>query len=176
MDEAEPADETLSREECLALLASCSVGRVGLSIDALPVILPVNYVLDGERIVFRTGRGTKLTAAIRNAVVCFEVDRIDEECRAGWSVLVTGTATELVGPEAEAAARLHLTQWSRRPAEHLVATSMDLVTGRRVGPVLLDASQSGADQRTRVPTPPGPGPISKRPPTDSARDVMLRTP
>jgi nitroimidazol reductase NimA-like FMN-containing flavoprotein (pyridoxamine 5'-phosphate oxidase superfamily) len=40
-------------------------------------VLPVNFCLDAERIVLRTGEGTKLDAASRNAVVSFEVDEID---------------------------------------------------------------------------------------------------
>ena len=45
--------DELTPNACLSLLARHSFGRVGLSVDALPVVLPVNYVLDGERCVFR---------------------------------------------------------------------------------------------------------------------------
>ena len=54
----------LSRYECLHLLAAGHVGRIGLSVQALPVVLPVNYaVLDGG-VVLRSGAGTKLDAAL----------------------------------------------------------------------------------------------------------------
>ena len=36
-----------------------------VSVGALPVILPVNSLCDGERILIRTGDGTKLAAAAR---------------------------------------------------------------------------------------------------------------
>ena|SRR5437764_10143800 len=124
--------EVIQEEDCLDLLRSMSVGRIGLSMGALPVVLPVNYVLDSGRIILRTGFGTKLSAAIRNAVVCFEVDQIDSGVEAGWSVLVTGTARELQGAEAAYAATLPLRPWSPQAGDHLVAIGIELVSGRRI--------------------------------------------
>lgn len=49
--------EVLDEEECYALLASVSLGRVGVTIDATPAILPVNYALIDHQVVFATGRG-----------------------------------------------------------------------------------------------------------------------
>ena len=125
--------EVLGRDECLRLLASQAVGRVGLSAGALPVILPVNFHLDGDRVLVRTGFGTKLTAAMRNAVVCLEVDEIDPIYHSGWSVLVTGTARELVGAELEGALRLPLRPWSGH-GDHVVEIRVELVSGRRLDP------------------------------------------
>ena len=53
------------------------LGRVGVSGGALPSVLPVNFRFDGRQILIRTGVGTKLDAAVANAVVAFEVDEID---------------------------------------------------------------------------------------------------
>ena len=87
----------LDREECLRLLAGATIGRIGFSSRSLPIILPVNFVLDDDAIIIRTGVGTKL-AAIRDAVVAFEVDAIDPVYHTGWSVLVTGVASEVTDP------------------------------------------------------------------------------
>lgn len=125
--------QVLSRDECLHLLRGAGIGRVGLSMDALPVVLPVNFVVAGERIIFRTGQGTKLSAALRNAVVCFEVDEIDADHRTGWSVVVTGTARQLTGSEAADAAALDLDPWSPATGDNFIAINVDLVSGRRVG-------------------------------------------
>jgi uncharacterized protein len=125
--------EILDRGECLRLLSSHGVGRVGLSSGALPVILPVNFYLDGERVIVRSGSGTKLAAAMRNAVVCLEVDEIDPVYHSGWSVLVTGTARELLGEEADAARRLPLRPWSGA-GDHVIAIDVELVSGRRLSP------------------------------------------
>ena len=126
--------EVLSRADCLALLASVQVGRVGVSIDALPTILPVNFGLDGDDIVFRTVRGTKLVEATRNAVIAFEADEVDAGTATGWSVVVTGRSHEVT--EAEEIARLdhlHLASWALDGrADHWVRIRADLVSGRRI--------------------------------------------
>ena len=82
--------EVLSRAECLDLLGRVSIGRVGCSTGALPTVLPVNFVVDGESVVIRTAPGSKLDAATRHAVVAFEADDIDPVYHSGWSVLATG--------------------------------------------------------------------------------------
>jgi uncharacterized protein len=92
--------EILPFEVCLQLLASVPVGRVGFFADGEIVILPVNHVVDGQDLVFRTARGSKLSAAEGNNLVAFEADEYDEQTKSGWSVLVVGRA-EVVYEEAE---------------------------------------------------------------------------
>ena len=124
--------EVLRRDECLALLASASVGRIGLSSAALPLVLPVNFCVDGDHIVVRTGEGTKLEAASRNAVVSFEVDDIDPLFHAGWSVVVTGVATPIESESGLARARtLPLLPWAAQ-GDRYVAITLDDVSGRRI--------------------------------------------
>jgi nitroimidazol reductase NimA-like FMN-containing flavoprotein (pyridoxamine 5'-phosphate oxidase superfamily) len=84
--------ELLPDEECRRLLAMCEVGRVGITIGALPAIFPVNYRLIDGAIVFRTSPGSKLSAAAAGAVVAFEVDDYQAADRSGWSVLAIGRA------------------------------------------------------------------------------------
>lgn len=92
--------EILAFDECLRLLASVPVGRVGFFSDGEVVILPVNHLVDGHDPVFRTARGSKLSAAEGHNVVAFEADDYDEQSRSGWSVVVTGRA-EAVYEESE---------------------------------------------------------------------------
>ena len=87
--------EVLDRAECLQLLALRRFGRLGLTSGALPTILPVNYWFDGSSIYVRTSPGSKLDAALRGAVVAFEVDDIEPMEHAGWGVVVTGIAREV---------------------------------------------------------------------------------
>jgi nitroimidazol reductase NimA-like FMN-containing flavoprotein (pyridoxamine 5'-phosphate oxidase superfamily) len=127
--------EILPREECLRLLGTAVVGRVAVSTAALPTILPVSYGFDGRRILLRTGRGTELDAATRDAVVAFEVDDIEPTAQAGWSVVVTGVARELVGRDGLADVRRHpLERWTAGGDHRLVAISTDVVSGRRIVP------------------------------------------
>jgi hypothetical protein len=92
--------EALPLGVCLRLLASVPVGRIGFHADGEVVILPVNYVVDGQDVIFRTAAGSKLAAAQDRDHVTFEADGYDERGKSGWSVLVTGRA-EPVTEDAE---------------------------------------------------------------------------
>lgn len=84
--------ELLTEDQARELLAGGEVGRVGITIGALPAIFPVNYrVIDGA-IVFRTAPGSKMSAAAEGAVLAFEVDDYQVTDRSGWSVLAVGRA------------------------------------------------------------------------------------
>ena len=126
--------ETLDRGECLKLLASVPVGRIGVSIAALPVILPINFALVGTNIVIRTVPGTKLDAATRRAVVAFEVDSYAPDGTWGWSVLVQGVCSEVTdAAERAALAASQLRPWAFQDgvAERVVRIETSFVNGRR---------------------------------------------
>ena len=128
-----PTLADLSREECLRLLATTSLGRVAVSVKALPHIFPVNYALDGVDVVFLSGRGTKLTVATRQAVVAFEIDGVDAFGRTGWSVEVTGVSSVVSDPvEIERCRRLRLSPWSRPEDGYFIRIRPAAVTGRRI--------------------------------------------
>lgn len=127
--------DVLTREESLALLTTATLGRLGLTFGALPTILPVNFRLIDDEIVFRTSIGTKLDAATRNAVVAFEVDDLDAMYHTGWSVVVIGVAREV--HDADALAVLDaagIARWAPVECERVVAISTEMVTGRRIRP------------------------------------------
>jgi nitroimidazol reductase NimA-like FMN-containing flavoprotein (pyridoxamine 5'-phosphate oxidase superfamily) len=77
---------------CLQMLATVPVGRVSFLADGEIVVLPVNHVIDGQDLVFRTAYGAKLSAAEGHELVAFEADSYDGQTQAGWSVLVNGRA------------------------------------------------------------------------------------
>jgi hypothetical protein len=125
--------EVLDRAECLRLLALATIGRIGFTSGALPTVLPINFYLDGERILVRTGRGTKLGSALRNAVVAFEVDDFDSTYHSGWSVAVTGVVSEVSDPfELEHSPKLPIARWAPIGDEAVLAISTELVSGRRI--------------------------------------------
>ena len=105
MDDCEvtaPQLVTLSRAECLELLAAGSFGRVVVTVgaDHRPLVRPVNYVFDqtAQAVTFRSSPGTKLHALLRSASACFEIDDVDVEARTGWSVIVYGVTEPVVQP------------------------------------------------------------------------------
>jgi nitroimidazol reductase NimA-like FMN-containing flavoprotein (pyridoxamine 5'-phosphate oxidase superfamily) len=125
--------QVLERDECLRLLATASVGRVGLTWNALPTVLPVNYAMDDASVVFRTGAGTKLAVAVAGAVVAFEADEIDSWYHEGWSVVITGIAHRITDPEdLDRLRRLPLRPWAAGSREDFVIIRPTLVTGRRL--------------------------------------------
>ncbi|HET9972139.1 MAG TPA: pyridoxamine 5'-phosphate oxidase family protein [Streptosporangiaceae bacterium] len=91
-----PADhaglEILPYDECLRLLGTVPVGRISFLADGEIVVLPVNYIMDGQDPVFSTARGSKLSAAEGQDIVAFEADEYDATTKSGWSVLVNGRA------------------------------------------------------------------------------------
>jgi len=125
--------ELLDDEECWRLLRSGEVGRVGVTMSALPVIFPVNYAVIDATIVFRTSPGSKLAAAAREAVVAFEVDDYDRTDRSGWSVLVVGRSEvvhdlELTGKVLAA----DLEPWADGRRADVVRITPGFVSGRRI--------------------------------------------
>ena len=92
--------ESLPTDVCLRLLESVPVGRVSFSIGGEVVTLPVNHAVDGQEVVFRTDRGSKLSASYRQDLVAFEADDYDPETRTGWSVLIKGRA-EVIREDSE---------------------------------------------------------------------------
>ena len=128
--------ELLTEAECRVLLETEQIGRVGLSVGALPAIFPVNYrIVDGD-IVFRTGEGTKHRAALRGSVVGFEVDRIDPATATGWSVMAVGVARE-VDPLAEPELTpeyARIIPWAGGERGRLVRIHPEVISGRRILP------------------------------------------
>ena len=90
----------LTIEECLDLLNAGVVGRVGMSTPGGPRIIPVNYAMYEDAIVFRTTPYSELGSYGWNTDLAFEIDQIDYERHQGWSVLAVGRS-EIVDDRAE---------------------------------------------------------------------------
>jgi nitroimidazol reductase NimA-like FMN-containing flavoprotein (pyridoxamine 5'-phosphate oxidase superfamily) len=138
-DEPEPTVAasltSLAPDECFQLLATAAVGRIGLVVDGKPEILPVNYVVDADAIVFRAADASVLTKAALQ-LVAFEVDHIDDASRSGWSVLVHGVAQDVshaVDTMSEHVRRLSLISWAPGERHRWFRIKADSVTGRRLG-------------------------------------------
>ncbi len=124
----------LTRRECFDCLKLASVGRIGVSIDALPVILPVHFIVDDEAVLFRTVLGTKLDAATIGAVVAFQADAWEPTDGTHWSVLLQGMASEVEDrPDDTRWRSLANRSWgSARQVHRLVRVDGTKATGRRL--------------------------------------------
>jgi len=128
--------EVIFRDECVRLLGTEEVGRIGFANRGQVDVLPVNYALDGDAVVFATAPGSKLWAA-ENGSVTFEVDHVEEATRSGWSVVVHGFAQEITSRDApgllERLRALEVHPWAGGTRPHLVRIAPRTMTGRRVG-------------------------------------------
>jgi len=84
-------------QRCWELLATASVGRVALSVRALPVVVPVQYYLSGQRLAVCLGHQQIPERALDQTVIAFTADAIDSVARSGWVVQVQGHAG-IAGP------------------------------------------------------------------------------
>jgi hypothetical protein len=134
MDEIVTVDD-LTAEVCRFLLTSEEIGRVGYTAaDGHQVILPVNFDVDADIIVLRTGPGSKLDD-VPGQQVAFEVDHLAPEIRSGWSVLVQGRGLELAdGPRAAdpATGRPDIEPWAPGDKRHWLAIRIERITGRQI--------------------------------------------
>jgi nitroimidazol reductase NimA-like FMN-containing flavoprotein (pyridoxamine 5'-phosphate oxidase superfamily) len=124
----------LSPGECLDLLESGGVGRVGFASADGIMMLPVNFAVAGKAIFFRTAPDT-LLALHANGPLSFQVDRLDEKLHEGWSVLVHGHARQ-VAEEREIKrieSQTHLEPWAAGPRDVYVRIAPVRISGRRLG-------------------------------------------
>ena len=84
--------ERLDAPECLRLLRGGGVGRVVWQDDDGLSVLPVNYRVIGDSVVFQTNAASTLARLAEPTRVAFQVDEVDHATAVGWSVLVRGTS------------------------------------------------------------------------------------
>jgi nitroimidazol reductase NimA-like FMN-containing flavoprotein (pyridoxamine 5'-phosphate oxidase superfamily) len=131
--------EILHLGDCFGLLESVPVGRIGFLAGGEVIILPVNFLVDGQDVVFRTSAGSKLSAIEIGHYVGFEADSYDAATRSGWSVVVNGLA-EIIDSEEEAARldTLGLSSWGGGASDRVwVRIRPSAVSGRRIATVSL---------------------------------------
>ena len=134
--------DVIPEDECRELLAGTRVGRVAVTHDALPVIAPVNYVVDGNSVVFRTRSDGMLAGACADAVIAFEIDELSADGSFGWSVNVVGIATLLTEMERARAGRLGLVSAAGEGRDTFVRLNIGVLSGRRVTPAEIAASSA----------------------------------
>jgi hypothetical protein len=130
---AAPVLRTLTAAECFDLLSPGGVGRVAFATADEPVVLPMNYAVAGQTVVFRTAPDS-LLAGYMDGLAGFEVDRLDEALSQGWSVLVTGHAIRVTS-EADVRhleQRTNIRPWAGGARDVYVQIIPRKITGRRI--------------------------------------------
>ena len=125
----------MTREDCLDALQAKRVGRLAYTTDDGPRVIPVNYILTEDGIVFRTVPDGEVARYAMDSTCAFEIDEIDEFFESGWSVLAVGVAQLLT--EADFA-RLRYGKipepWAEGPRILFVKLPLLHVSGRQLLP------------------------------------------
>lgn len=128
--------EEIDRDECLKLLQSQSMGRLAVADHGAypPHIVPVNFIVEGDHVIFRSNFGLKFQLSVlAEHSVSFEADEVDAEGHMAWSVVVQGRAELLSQEEIDALPHgswLH--RWAPGERKEWVRIVPYTVTGRRL--------------------------------------------
>lgn len=125
----------LADEECRRLLKSGIFGRIALSTPNGPHIVPINYAVVDDTIVFRTTPYSVLGTYGRNAPMAFEVDHVDYEYATGWSVVARGRGDAITDSRelGEITAQWRPTPWASGQRNLYFGIRWTELTGRRIG-------------------------------------------
>lgn len=125
----------LKPDACRRLLLQHHIGRVAVTIDRQPHIVPVTYAADADgNVVFRTGTDTVLTKVDLERVA-FEIDGVDPQARTGWSVCVHGFGREITDVDDQQARHLRQrlgASWAPGPRPRWFVIHPRQFTGRRL--------------------------------------------
>jgi nitroimidazol reductase NimA-like FMN-containing flavoprotein (pyridoxamine 5'-phosphate oxidase superfamily) len=85
--------EEMTSKEIDQFLTCARVGRLGMSLETGPYIVPVGYAYaDGEIFFHTCNKGLKMDVLRKNPNVCFEVDESLSDTSMFKSVIASGTA------------------------------------------------------------------------------------
>lgn len=127
-------DVELDEEKCWALLGSSGIGRFAFTDEGRIHVFPVHYAVLRGDVYFRTSRGGVIAASLPQDGIALQIDSVTPSLQAGWSVLVSGSATsvedeslltELFGVAAEE-------PWAGGVRDHFVKVQPKELTGRQV--------------------------------------------
>jgi len=119
----------LDRDTALGLLGGERIGRLAYCVDSRPHLEVVNFVLAGERVIFRIAVSAKLVALGRGVPFAVQADRLDADNRTGWTVTVVGPARAMTAAEID---RLDESPqpWIEEERPRYVALTIHQVHGR----------------------------------------------
>lgn len=119
----------LTTDQCWERLRSEQLGRLAMCAGGEIDIFPVNFVVDGQSLVFRTAPGTKLVETVIASEVALEIDGFTEQD--AWSVVAKGPAQRLEHQaDIDAADRLPLRPWAPTLKYTYVRITPASVSGR----------------------------------------------
>ena len=133
--------DELTEGECRILISPGGVGRIAYSGRFGLTVLPVNYQMFEDTLVFRTAPDSPMGEDLRSGIahaeykVAFEIDEIDNSERTGWSVLLQGAAHHVDSETERGSVRASgVEPWARGNKDHYIRIMPTRITGRRIRP------------------------------------------
>jgi hypothetical protein len=118
----------LTTERCWELLRADEFGRLAFRMSDEVHLVPINYAVDGDTLLFRTAEGNKLLGVTMHPQVVFEIDAYDDT--RAHSVIVRGLARVLEEDEEHRAEEVPLRPWVDTPRYNVVEIVPTQITGR----------------------------------------------
>jgi nitroimidazol reductase NimA-like FMN-containing flavoprotein (pyridoxamine 5'-phosphate oxidase superfamily) len=132
LSECDPSVEELSTSQCWKYLRATELGRLCVVTADGPDVFPINFLVDGGTLVFRSDSGTKLAAIDADPRVAFEIDGSDTSIDQAWSVVVHGKARRVVNDrEGVDAVEPGVTPWQSGEKSCWIRIVPAEITGRR---------------------------------------------
>ncbi|MFK4299203.1 nitroimidazol reductase NimA-like FMN-containing flavoprotein (pyridoxamine 5'-phosphate oxidase superfamily) [Arthrobacter sp. GAS37] len=126
--------EELSEEQCRDFLRSNTTGRFGFVRQGRVVILPVNYLVDGQSIYFRTASDGSIADSVPSPEASFQIDDSRADRSEGWSVLLTGASSQVEDKDllTRLWGKVMAEPWAGGARNLFIRIQAQMVTGRRV--------------------------------------------
>lgn len=119
----------LDEAESWEFLRRRPFGRLAYHLAGEVNIVPINAVVDGTRLVFRTSEGSKLLGIHMSGDVAYEADEVVDGD--ATSVVARGRPRVLSNQEEEQAEKLALAPWAPSWKGTFVEIQVTEITGRR---------------------------------------------
>jgi nitroimidazol reductase NimA-like FMN-containing flavoprotein (pyridoxamine 5'-phosphate oxidase superfamily) len=119
----------------LGLLGQIEFGRVAFVSDGRPTIRPLNHVVVDGQVIVHTRHTTAFARAVRGHAglrVAYHADEIERHSRLGWSVLVSGTATDITDDRRAERLGPQVRSWMSHPLDTVIAIEPLEITGLRL--------------------------------------------
>jgi nitroimidazol reductase NimA-like FMN-containing flavoprotein (pyridoxamine 5'-phosphate oxidase superfamily) len=150
--------EEITDDRAKIFLMDAAVGHIGIISDGEPYVTPMSFVLEGNRILFRTKPGKRYEGMAENPTVSIEASTFDEESGDWISVIVKGTASLVIDDETiertvqlllqkyESSLGSPLTRGGIQPMAtfpHVMEVTIEEITGMRSGGYMAARTRPG---------------------------------
>jgi uncharacterized protein len=130
-----PESIDMTFDVCERLLRAANVGRVAICTPDGPHVVPVNYWVHEQAVMFRTSPYSLLGTYARNSLLAFEIDHLGEVPNESWSVIAHGRCHSI--DDHDQIAMLEATSpprpWAAGTRNLVLAIPWSEISGRRLG-------------------------------------------